>query len=613
MPGICGIVGKKQTQSPSTDVISFDNTHEESYSGDLFSISSITHNRNSQPVESDDGSLIWIWGDIYSHKSDSGEYIPKRKSHPDTTQAEYCVKLFEELGLSFIERLNNEFAIVIYDNEEGMVHLAVDRLGSRPFYMYENGDSVLFSTSLQSLSLHPMLNCDFDTKNLQSYFGLKYVPGTNTPIQNVKQIPPATMYSFDLSEHDSTFQSYWEPNYNPVHKPKSYFVNKMTEYLSKALDERFSDKDDIGLMLSGGSDSRLLAGLSNKPIKCYFLNEWKNSEYQIASKVAAITGNEFEFLQRSEDYHLNVLEKNAPLHDFVSEFHQAHAGGFRDVLSDEVDVLLHGMYGDTFFKGYFLQQKSVTTPIGQLVLPFFDDVDTISQYLEAIDPLETSYLNIEADLLDVLQTQIVSKEGSLEYAGVEYGDLRTLVFADNWYPLTNQPDYLFHSNLTQLNNIHTPFIDNRLIDLHLSIPLKYQMRGRLVSEGVVNTSARLAELAHPDTGVRLDDSFTVSYLKKNAKALREKYCGQNRTYPKPYYTDSAWCDARELIRETSFVEDKLKEHGDELEELEFFDKSAVYELYDAHLKGEDNHRELYRILSILEMPVTSCTLNNREK
>jgi len=611
MPGICGVVGKEQPQSLSTDVLSFDRTYEESYSDDLLSISSITHNSINQPVESDNGSFVWIWGDVYSHKSESGEYVPKRESHPDTTQPEYCADLLDEFGLSFVERLNNEFAIVIYDNEEGVVHLAVDRLGSRPFYMYENGDAVLFSTSLQSLSLHSKLNCDLDTENLQSYFGLKYVPGINTPIERVTQAPPATIYSFDLNGNRSKVQSYWAPEYNPVHKPKSYFVNKMNEYLSVALDERFSDKDDIGLMLSGGSDSRLLAGLSNNATKCYFLNEWENSEYKTASKVAAITGNEFEFLQRPEDYHLNVLEQNAPLHDFVSEFHQAHAGGFRDVLSNEVDVLLHGMYGDTFFKGHFLPQKSITTPVGQLALPFFDDVNTVPQYLETIDHLDTSYLNTDADLVDILREQIVRKRDSIEYAGVEYKDLETLVFADNWYPLTNQPDYLFHSNLAQINNVHTPFIDNRLIDLHLSIPLKYQLRGRLVSEGVTNISTRLAKLPHPGTGARLDDSFTVNYLKKNAKALREKY--RDQTYPKPYYTDSAWCNTPELIRYTKFVGDKIKEHENKLESLQLIDKKSVDELYNSHLEGENNHRELYRILSVLEMPVTSCVLNDGEK
>ena len=78
MPGICGVVGKEQPQSLSTDVLSFDRTYQESYSDDLLSISSITHNSINQPVESDNGSFVWIWGDVYSHKSESGEYVPKR-------------------------------------------------------------------------------------------------------------------------------------------------------------------------------------------------------------------------------------------------------------------------------------------------------------------------------------------------------------------------------------------------------------------------------------------------------------------------------------------------------------------------------------------------------
>ena len=93
-----------------------------------------------QPIFNEDGTVVAILnGEIYNHLALRREL--EKKGHRFTTKSdtETLVHLYEELGDSFVPRLQGMFAFAIYDRYNRHLLLARDRLGQKPlFYSMAN-------------------------------------------------------------------------------------------------------------------------------------------------------------------------------------------------------------------------------------------------------------------------------------------------------------------------------------------------------------------------------------------------------------------------------------------------------------------------------------------
>jgi len=64
-----------------------------------------------QPAETDDGSLVWIWGEVYSVTDEGG----KRRSVDPNESAQVCARQYSAHGLDFVSRLDGEFTGCVYE------------------------------------------------------------------------------------------------------------------------------------------------------------------------------------------------------------------------------------------------------------------------------------------------------------------------------------------------------------------------------------------------------------------------------------------------------------------------------------------------------------------
>ncbi|MFP4634094.1 MAG: asparagine synthase-related protein, partial [Candidatus Aenigmatarchaeota archaeon] len=296
-----------------------------------------------QPVEVKGGVFLWIWGEIQGF--DKGdEYISRFQSHQNSS-IEFCSELYKERGEDFISDLNGEFSGVIYDSNDAEVILFNDRLGSRPVYYSKIDNSLIFSTQTQAILNYPETNSAIDVEMLAEFLSATYGSlGTRTIFRNIKELHPASKLKYKIKEGDSNNKIYWIPKYKPKNKPFSYFTKKFKEAIKKAVAERTAENDtNYGLLISGGSDSRLLVSLLEE-VTCYHMNEHMNEEAKISQRVSKESGNEFVFLKRGIDYQENVLERGGKITNFNSWFNQGHLLGFSEEISNEVDVLLSGTW-----------------------------------------------------------------------------------------------------------------------------------------------------------------------------------------------------------------------------------------------------------------------------
>src|SRR3982750_2020946 len=90
----------------------------------------------NQPMRGCERDDVWLIfnGEIYNHQTlrrDLEERGHKYASHTDT---ETILHLYEERDLDFLQELEGDFAIALWDGERQRLLLARDRVGVKPLY-----------------------------------------------------------------------------------------------------------------------------------------------------------------------------------------------------------------------------------------------------------------------------------------------------------------------------------------------------------------------------------------------------------------------------------------------------------------------------------------------
>jgi len=107
-----------------------------------------------QPMHSKiSNNLLMFNGEIYNHlelREDlESSGIIFKTNHSDT---EVILNGISNYGLSFVEKLNGQFAIFFLDNKLNKAYLIRDRLGQKPLYYTLSSDKLLFSYKFLSIS-----------------------------------------------------------------------------------------------------------------------------------------------------------------------------------------------------------------------------------------------------------------------------------------------------------------------------------------------------------------------------------------------------------------------------------------------------------------------------
>ncbi len=624
MVGLCGTIGK-QNHNITTFVDSLRWSEKEertTFNGSGVSVGYTDHpiEFSEQPAMVENGDvLIWVWGNLLGHEH-NGEYVSRRGSEPD---AKYCASLYDRYGLSFVDSLNSEFSGVIYNRREGTVSLFTDRLGSRPVYWTRAEDgSLVFSSLLQSLGSHPHVDLQFDREFVSEFLAYSRVLGIYTPVAGVQNLPPASVVTFDLDGEKIAERRYWQPELQPEQKSFSEFVDEFVTTFKRAVEERAVKGAEQGLLLSGGTDSRAVLSLLGEETIAFHMNEREASpETKVARRVATTAGAKFRYLDREISYYPGVLKLSGNLTNLNGLFRHAHPFGFETEITNEVDFLFCGQYSDTILSAEYIPKQDPPVEAFSYLYPS-NKTKTISTPSEYV----SSYINgsmgdVNGDLsytrslpnpTTVLESYLEVSDGVVTNHGVTYPSLKSLTEFGMIYPITNVRTFISYETMLQMTPTRYPFLDNRIVELALTLPESYRNRHDIVSSSLEQLDSDLASIKHPN-GTRPTNSTIVNYYLENITTVTRRIRHISRSSDLNSWrinleTDSI-PDHGELIRSHSFIEDIITDAEEEIEEADFLDLSDVTELYHAHLNGEDHTNMLYAIVTLLQ---TSVPLNAKK-
>ena len=315
-----------------------------------------------QPLANEDGS-VWavLNGEIYNFPSLRDRLLSGGHRFATRTDTEVLVHLYEEYGAELVHALDGMYAFAIWDTRRRRLFAARDRFGEKPLFYTEHGGTLTFASELTALLAAAPANWQIDPAVVDAYFVYGYVPGSAGIVSGIRQLEPGHLLLWDEGTPRAVIRRYWAP---PVAAtvngtPLRDLVAEAKEHLERSVEARLIADVPLGVFLSGGVDSALIAALAAQRtsgrLKTYTVGyEVGSVDERAQAKAAAslIDADHHELLLTSETVRDAVPRMLAELDQPIADQAFAPLEALAHFARRDVKVAIGGEGADELFGGY---------------------------------------------------------------------------------------------------------------------------------------------------------------------------------------------------------------------------------------------------------------------
>lgn len=217
-----------------------------------------------QPMRFDGLSIVFN-GELYNHTEVRQELLALGHSFVGSSDTETLLHAWRVWGSAAIHRFRGMFAFVLYDERTGQLQIYRDRFGVKPLYYYQHDGLFACASEIKALLKHPQIAATrtIDTDALALFLQLSYIPAPWSIFRNIRKLEPA---HFLTVSPDGRIEKtrYWDINdhyINDASRTKEALINELERRCQEAFSLRMLADRPVGMFLSGGIDSSVVAGL----------------------------------------------------------------------------------------------------------------------------------------------------------------------------------------------------------------------------------------------------------------------------------------------------------------------------------------------------------------
>jgi asparagine synthase (glutamine-hydrolysing) len=600
MCGICGVVSASGSVDPE-QVARMSRTlvHRGPDSDGEFSdgtaalaarrLSIIDLETGDQPIANEDGTLHVVQnGEIYNYRELRREL--ERAGHVFRTHGdtEVLLHLYEQHGEGFAERLRGMFAVAIWDARRRRLVLARDRFGIKPLYYRDADGELAFASELRA---RPRGEIDLDA--LEAFLAFNSIPAPFTIFREARKLPPGHLLVWE--DGRVRHERFARPA--PVEErddDEAELVEELRSRMRDSVRAHLVSDVPVGVLLSGGVDSALLAALAaeetSEPLRTFSIGFEERSfdELADARRVAERYGTQHRELVLRPDAALLLPALAEAFDEPFADSSALPTYLVSELAASDVKVALSGEGGDELFGGYYTYAADLlaerVAPLARVARPLVERLPTSTarasfdyrakRFVRAahLPPLERHHgwkeifsRDARAELtgrrsafdpVDILRARYEETRGADELARLQDVDLG-IYLVDDLLVKTDR------ASMAHSLEARVPYLDTVVTNLALALPTRYKVRG-----------------------------FAKKVLLRKAAAPllpREIVHGRKRGFSIPA---AAWLrgELEPFARET-LATDVLERQG-------FFRPDAVTRLLDDHVAGrEDLSRQLWGLLA----------------
>lgn len=468
-------------------------------------------------------------GMIYNYKDLKKELIELGIAFETSSDTEVLLYAFSTWGIECINKLNGMFSFAIYDNMQKELYLVRDRFGVKPLYYYKSDRLLAFASTSNVISgffsCHP--NKNYLAKGLN--FGI-YEDGTDeTAYENLYSVPPGSFLRYDCDNFSITVTRYYDLSERVKQKQREFssvsnadLISLIENSLNRAINIRLCSDVPLGLSVSGGLDSSLVAGITGQNLSLTGFHYGSpintKTEGPLVHKISQYCNIPIHYSQNKEfinSYFETLKAQDAP---FAGLSIIAQNIVFKDAHEKGIKVLLGGQGGDEVFMGYrkffyfyyqeLFRQKKIMNLffyLTSLIPTIVSELPRYKQYLYAkkhysgkqTSILSTDNLNYSPNL----QTdQGITQRQCADI--LQYSLPTLLRYEDR--------NSMFHSIETRL-----PFIDYELVEMGLALPIDLKIKhgyGKWVLRKIAKN--------------KIPDIIRTARYKRGFDVINEEWIGQ---------------------------------------------------------------------------------------
>lgn len=369
---MCGILGSVNIPIDKEDLNLISHRGPDSCGLELFSSGTnevfLGHRRLSildlseaghQPMISDCGDYCIIFnGEIYNHEElRTHLQNVKFRGHSDTETLLYYLK---DRWVDGLCDLNGVFAFAFFDFKTNKALIARDPHGVKPLYYIQQRNSFLFSSEIRAIE--KFSEKKVSKENLATLLTLRYNPSPYTLFEDVKKVRPGHNVLIDFSQSNiSIVHSSYVKNSTDKYKGSFHSaVGDFSRELEAAVNRQLMSDVEVGVLLSGGVDSAVVAALAQKQLnykmKAFtvgFEGQDKNNEIDDAARTAELLGLDHHYVKIGFDDFIGTLAKcNSIIEEPIATTSHIPMYFLSELASQHVKVVLSGQGADEPLGGY---------------------------------------------------------------------------------------------------------------------------------------------------------------------------------------------------------------------------------------------------------------------
>ena len=456
-----------------------------------------------QPIANEDGTVHVVQnGEIYNFRELRAELEQAGHRFSTRSDTEVLVHLYEEHGEGFAERLRGMFAVAIWDSRRRRLVIARDRFGIKPLYYRDEAGELTFASELRALP-----RGEVDPDALEAFLAFNSVPAPFSIFAGTRKLPAGHLLVWQDGE--TRVERYARPVPAEVRDEDSAeLAEELRARLRDSVRAHLIADVPVGVLLSGGVDSSLLAALaaqeSGETVHTFSIGFEERSfdELDDARSVASMYGTRHEELTLRPDAALLLPRLAETFDEPFADSSALPTYLVSELAARHVKVALSGEGGDELFGGYYTYAADLLAlRVGRLaprIRPLVERLPSSSRRASfdykakrfvrgaALPPLERHHAwkeifspDVRAELtgrrsgydpVDLLRARFEETEGAELLTRLQDVDLGTYLVDD----LLVKTD---RASMAHSLEARVPYLDPVVAGLAQSLPTRLKVRG----------------------------------------------------------------------------------------------------------------------------------------
>lgn len=220
-----------------------------------------------QPMVSEDGSVVLSFnGELYNYLALRVELEALGRRFNSRSDTEVMLGALAQWGPEALKRFDGMFALAAWYPREKKLLLARDPLGMKPLYYTARGmaGGWAFASEIKAFLALPGFRAEVDPRSLQQYLEFGYVfDASDTMLDGVHKLPPGHAMQIVAGGAGAPYAFFTRPAVRAAaERSVEQTADELHATLSQVVQEHLVADVPVGLLLSGGLDSSVIAALA---------------------------------------------------------------------------------------------------------------------------------------------------------------------------------------------------------------------------------------------------------------------------------------------------------------------------------------------------------------